>query len=159
MASIILHDTCFWREFSWLTLGFRRAPQSARREWQLVGLRPGRAQQVPVARASVDLGDRRHCARIVNRNPSVWKAYRAPQLVPAVSPNMEPCQGYLCSAPVGIGALAAWQYWGGMGFMWDNLVSRAYRDLRLTSIGGGSDEMMLGIICKLMGTLPRGGPG
>jgi citronellyl-CoA dehydrogenase len=46
------------------------------------------------------------------------------------------------------------QYWGGMGFMWDNIVSRAYRDVRLVSIGGGADEIMLGIICKLMGTLP-----
>jgi len=46
------------------------------------------------------------------------------------------------------------QYWGGMGFMWDNLVSRAYRDVRLVSIGGGADEIMLGIICKLMGILP-----
>jgi citronellyl-CoA dehydrogenase len=46
------------------------------------------------------------------------------------------------------------QYWGGMGFMWDNPVSRAYRDGRLTSIGGGADEIMLGIICKLMGILP-----
>jgi citronellyl-CoA dehydrogenase len=49
---------------------------------------------------------------------------------------------------------ACLQYWGGMGFMWDNLVSRYYRDTRLGSIGGGTDEMMLGIICKLMGTLP-----
>ena len=31
---------------------------------------------------------------------------------------------------------------------------RAYRDTRLLSIGGGADEIMLGIICKLMGTLP-----
>ena len=46
------------------------------------------------------------------------------------------------------------QYWGGMGFMWDNPVSRAYRDVRLVSIGGGADEIMLGIICKMMGTLP-----
>ncbi len=46
------------------------------------------------------------------------------------------------------------QYWGGMGFMWDNLVSRAYRDVRLVSIGGGADEIMLGIICKMMGILP-----
>ena len=47
------------------------------------------------------------------------------------------------------------QYWGGMGFMWDNPIARAYRDTRLISIGGGADEIMLGIICKLMGTLPR----
>jgi len=47
------------------------------------------------------------------------------------------------------------QYWGGMGFMWDNPVSRAYRDVRLVSIGGGADEIMLGIIAKLEGTLPK----
>ena len=46
------------------------------------------------------------------------------------------------------------QYWGGMGFMWDNPVARAYRDSRLTSIGGGADEVMLGIICKQMNILP-----
>ncbi|MFZ1813731.1 MAG: acyl-CoA dehydrogenase family protein [Rhizobiaceae bacterium] len=46
------------------------------------------------------------------------------------------------------------QYWGGMGFTWDNPVSRAFRDGRLVSIGGGADEVMLGIICKLEGTLP-----
>lgn len=46
------------------------------------------------------------------------------------------------------------QYWGGQGFMWDNNVSRSYRDSRLISIGGGADEIMLGIICKLMNILP-----
>lgn len=46
------------------------------------------------------------------------------------------------------------QYWGGMGFTRENPVSRAYRDGRLASIGGGADEIMLGIICKLEGTLP-----
>jgi citronellyl-CoA dehydrogenase len=46
------------------------------------------------------------------------------------------------------------QYWGGMGFTWDNVAARAYRDTRLLSIGGGADEIMLGIICKLMGILP-----
>ncbi|NIB38206.1 acyl-CoA dehydrogenase [Pseudomaricurvus alkylphenolicus] len=47
------------------------------------------------------------------------------------------------------------QYWGGMGFMWDNPVSRAYRDQRIMSIGGGADEVMLGIIAKKMGILPK----
>jgi citronellyl-CoA dehydrogenase len=46
------------------------------------------------------------------------------------------------------------QFWGGQGFMWETHVSRAYRDSRLMSIGGGADEIMLGIICKLLGTLP-----
>jgi citronellyl-CoA dehydrogenase len=50
---------------------------------------------------------------------------------------------------------ACLQYWGGMGFTWDNPASRAYRDGRLGSIGGGSDETMLGIICKFMNILPR----
>ena len=49
---------------------------------------------------------------------------------------------------------ACLQWWGGQGFMWDNNISRAYRDTRLVSIGGGADEIMLGIIAKLMGTLP-----
>jgi citronellyl-CoA dehydrogenase len=47
------------------------------------------------------------------------------------------------------------QYWGGMGYMWDNPIARAFRDTRLTSIGGGADEVMLSIICKTMGTLPK----
>ena len=46
------------------------------------------------------------------------------------------------------------QYWGGMGFMWDNPIARVYRDQRLTSIGGGADEVMLSIICKQMNILP-----
>ena len=41
-----------------------------------------------------------------------------------------------------------------MGFTWDNPIPQAYRDGRLISIGGGADEVMLSIICKLEGTLP-----
>lgn len=47
------------------------------------------------------------------------------------------------------------QFWGGMGFTWDNKVSRMYRDGRLASIGGGADEVMLGILTKIMGIAKR----
>ena len=47
------------------------------------------------------------------------------------------------------------QFWGGMGFTWENRISRLYRDGRLGSIGGGADEVMLGIIAKTMGMAKR----
>ena len=43
---------------------------------------------------------------------------------------------------------ACLQYYGGMGFMNETPVSRAYRDFRLPSIGGGADEVMLTILAK-----------
>ena len=43
------------------------------------------------------------------------------------------------------------QYWGGMGFTWENPLSKVYRDGRLMSIGGGTDEIMLSIVCKHLG--------
>lgn len=51
---------------------------------------------------------------------------------------------------------ACLQYYGGMGFMNETLITRLYRDLRLVSIGGGADEVMLGILSKFMGTHPGG---
>jgi citronellyl-CoA dehydrogenase len=47
------------------------------------------------------------------------------------------------------------QFWGGMGFTWDNPLSRLYRDGRVASIGGGADEVMLSIIARIAGTLPK----
>ncbi|MEJ5989959.1 acyl-CoA dehydrogenase family protein [Ramlibacter sp. PS3R-8] len=47
------------------------------------------------------------------------------------------------------------QFWGGMGYTWENKVSRMFRDGRLASIGGGADEVMLGILAKLMGIAKR----
>ena len=41
---------------------------------------------------------------------------------------------------------ACLQYWGGMGFMWENFCARAMRDNVVSAIGGGSDETMLSII-------------
>ncbi|MDX2425378.1 MAG: acyl-CoA dehydrogenase family protein, partial [Cycloclasticus sp.] len=49
---------------------------------------------------------------------------------------------------------ACLQYWGGQGFMWDNIISRIFRDTRLCSIGGGANEVMLEIISKRMGIHP-----
>ena len=50
---------------------------------------------------------------------------------------------------------ACLQYWGGMGYKWESRIARIFRDVRLISIGGGADEIMLSIICRLDGTLPR----
>src|SRR5690625_2201532 len=47
------------------------------------------------------------------------------------------------------------QYWGGQGVMNENWISRAYRDLRQTAIGGGANEVMLEIIAKTMGIYPE----
>ena len=47
------------------------------------------------------------------------------------------------------------QFWGGMGYTLENKVSRMFRDGRLASIGGGADEVMLGIVAKTMGIAKR----
>ncbi len=47
------------------------------------------------------------------------------------------------------------QFYGGMGYMEETPISRYFRDARLTSIGGGADEVMLGIIAKLENFNPR----
>jgi citronellyl-CoA dehydrogenase len=53
---------------------------------------------------------------------------------------------------------ACLQFWGGMGYTWENRVARMYRDGRLASIGGGADEVMMGIIAKTMGIFPAKQP-
>ncbi len=47
------------------------------------------------------------------------------------------------------------QFYGGMGYMEETPISRYFRDARLTSIGGGADEIMLGIIAKLERMIPK----
>lgn len=49
------------------------------------------------------------------------------------------------------------QFYGGMGYMEETPIARAYRDARLLSIGGGADEIMLGIIARQEGMLPSRG--
>ncbi len=47
------------------------------------------------------------------------------------------------------------QFWGGMGYIEETRVNRFWRDSRLASIGGGADEVMMGIISKTMGISTR----
>lgn len=47
------------------------------------------------------------------------------------------------------------QFWGGMGYVMESPISRIFRDGRLTSIGGGADEVMMQILSKYMGTYPK----
>ena len=49
------------------------------------------------------------------------------------------------------------QFWGGMGYLEETRVNRFWRDTRLGSIGGGADEVMMGIIAKTMGIFPKQG--
>ena len=46
------------------------------------------------------------------------------------------------------------QFHGGMGYMEEYPMARYFRDSRLLSIGGGTDEIMLGIIAKFEGIAP-----
>ncbi len=46
------------------------------------------------------------------------------------------------------------QFWGGQGYMWESSPAQFYRDLRLHSIGGGADEVMMSIIAKRLGLAP-----
>jgi citronellyl-CoA dehydrogenase len=46
------------------------------------------------------------------------------------------------------------QFHGGMGYVEEYPMARYFRDARLLSIGGGADEIMLGIIAKYENILP-----
>ena len=43
------------------------------------------------------------------------------------------------------------QMYGGMGFMNEMPISRAFRDSKLIGIGGGANEVMSEVIAKLVG--------
>ena len=63
------------------------------------------------------------------------------------------CVEMLASAGITVGGPAPWDVTVHDERLW----SRLLRDGRLGSIGGGADEVMLSIICKLNGTLSRPG--
>jgi citronellyl-CoA dehydrogenase len=43
------------------------------------------------------------------------------------------------------------QYHGGMGYVEENWTARFFRDNRLTSVGGGADEVMLQVLARTDG--------
>ena len=43
------------------------------------------------------------------------------------------------------------QYPGGMGYIEETWTARLFRDVRLASIGGGADEVMLQVLARLDG--------
>ncbi len=47
------------------------------------------------------------------------------------------------------------QFHGGMGYVEEYPIARYFRDVRLLSIGGGADEVMLEVIAKLAGISPK----
>jgi citronellyl-CoA dehydrogenase len=49
------------------------------------------------------------------------------------------------------------QFHGGMGYVEEYPIARYFRDARLLSIGGGADEIMMGIIAKYAGLYPSRG--
>jgi subtilisin family serine protease len=79
-----------------------------------------------VAVVPKNAADAKKIASALKKQPAVWDAYPAPYPVPPLyvqlpdiaepgSFNLEPTQGYLYSAPYGIGAMDAWEYAGGKG--------------------------------------------
>lgn len=46
---------------------------------------------------------------------------------------------------------AAMQFHGGLGYMEESWTARYYRDARLSSIGGGADEVMLQVLARMDG--------
>ncbi len=49
---------------------------------------------------------------------------------------------------------ACMQFHGGIGYMEETWTARFFRDSRLTSIGGGADEVMLQVLAAIDGFTP-----
>ena len=99
-------------------LAARAAPPGARARMTADFAQGGVVQIVPR-----DAKDAARIAARLRRSKAVWNAYVAPRPVPAQAPegssttsrNFEPAQGYLHSAPDGIGAMEVWGRAGGKG--------------------------------------------
>lgn len=81
-----------------------------------------------------------YCASLVEQNPTTPEVTRIASMCKLKAGRLVRQVADTCI-----------QFYGGMGYMEETSISRYFRDSRLTSIGGGADEIMLQIIAKLEG--------
>jgi len=81
-----------------------------------------------------------HCARLVAEDPDNKEVTRIASMCKLKAGRLVRQVADTCI-----------QFYGGMGYMEETPISRYFRDTRLTSIGGGADEIMLQIIAKMEG--------
>ena len=85
-----------------------------------------------------------------HRHPDAEARKRHQAFVDFMIPIVKGCSTETAQDVASLGV----QVHGGMGYIEETRVNRAWRDSRLGSIGGGADEVMLMVLCKMMGILP-----
>jgi citronellyl-CoA dehydrogenase len=85
-----------------------------------------------------------HCAALLEQDETAWETTRLASMCKLKSGRLAREVADTCI-----------QFYGGMGYMEETPISRFFRDVRLQSIGGGADEIMLGIIAKIENFNPR----
>ncbi|MDX2138696.1 MAG: acyl-CoA dehydrogenase family protein [Chloroflexota bacterium] len=84
------------------------------------------------------------CAALLERDETAWETARIASMCKLKAGRLAREVADICL-----------QFHGGMGYMEETPISRFFRDTRLQSIGGGADEIMLGIIAKIENFNPR----
>jgi citronellyl-CoA dehydrogenase len=85
-----------------------------------------------------------HCAALVAQDESSMEVTKIASMCKLKAGRLAREVGDICL-----------QFHGGMGYMDETPISRFYRDMRLQSIGGGADEIMMRIIVQLENMNPR----
>jgi citronellyl-CoA dehydrogenase len=85
-----------------------------------------------------------HCAALIEADETSWETTRMASMCKLKAGRLAREVADSCI-----------QFFGGMGYMEETPISRFFRDARLQSIGGGADEIMLGIIAKIENFNPR----
>ena len=82
-----------------------------------------------------------------------WLTYNVlKEYVEGKNPVKEACMAKLFSCRMACDAVdTCLQIYGGYGYMEEYPMARAYRDVRIMPIGGGTDEIMREVISKMMG--------